>query len=226
MIGDSSFRNFVSSAQRRLRRWAIGRGRSLEKLTVQQRRDLWPPAKRLQERHVRNCRLVENRRRMLELLPKGAVCAEVGIDQCRFSARIVETTAPTRLHLIDIAQTSIARARELFAREIASGQVETHLGDSSTLLRGFPDGYFNWIYIDGDHFYEGVRRDLEAARLKVAAGGLIALNDYVFFSSSDFCKYGVVEAVNEFCLEHDWEFVFFALNTRMYNDVVLRKIVT
>src|SRR5262245_34391706 len=200
MLAGRSARNLASGARNGLRRLVSRRVRPLEDLTMDERRRMWPKARALPERHLRNCRLLESRERMLELLPRGAICAEVGIDKCDFSAKILAATTPAMLHLADISERSIARAGERFAREIAAGRVETHLGDSSALVGALPDGSLDWIYIDGDHFYDGVRRDLEAARTKVAEGGLIAVNDYIYFSSSDFCKYGVVEAVNEFCV--------------------------
>ena len=67
------------------------------------------------------------------------------------------------------------------------------------------------------------KRDLAAAHRAVKPDGWIGLNDYVFFNSEDMNKYGVVEAVHEFCLEHDWEILGFGLAGRGQHDVLLRR---
>ena len=185
---------------------------------------MWPPAPALTARHLSRCVLLENRERMLEHMPRQAVCAELGILRGDFSATILRLTQPTRLHLIDIDDSAVKAATSRFSQEILNGTVRLHRGDSADTMMTMPEGYFDWVYIDGDHSHEGVRRDLESARLKLKADGIIALNDYIYFGPSDFVKYGVVEAVNEFCLKHDFELLFFALSGRMYNDVAIRRI--
>ncbi|MBD2578405.1 class I SAM-dependent methyltransferase [Oscillatoria sp. FACHB-1406] len=197
---------------------------SLEDLSAEERRSMWPGAKTLADEHICNCRLLENRYKMLEQMPKNGVCAEIGIMHCTFSEKILEVTQPKKLYLVDLDPDAIALAREKFAAEIESGQVEVYLGNSPEIIRSWEDNSLDWIYIDGDHSYGGAKRDLEASREKMKPEGLIALNDYIYFSTSDFGKYGVVEAVNEFCVQHGYELVYMALQERMYNDVVLRKI--
>jgi hypothetical protein len=197
--------------------------RSLEDYTMESRRRMWPPALPLETRHLRNCRVLAGRDEILALLPTQSQCAEIGIWQCAFSEKILQTTAPSKLHLVDISPASCNVAQRRFANEIAAGRVFVHCGDSSPILFSFPQGYFDWIYIDGDHSYAGAKKDLEASRTRVRSGGTIVLNDYIFFSPSDFRKYGVVEAVNEFCVNHDWEIVYFALHPRMYCDIALRQ---
>lgn len=55
----------------------------------------------------------------------------------------------------------------------------------------------DWIYIDGDHSYEGCLRDLENALQVVKPGGLILGDDYGW-PNSKWSKPGVTKAVNEF----------------------------
>ncbi|NBC02236.1 MAG: hypothetical protein GVY20_00880 [Bacteroidetes bacterium] len=188
------------------------------------RREVWPFTKKLKTKHIKNCSLVEDRIKMLEKIPKGGVCAEVGILKGDYSRYILDIVKPQKLHLIDIDSKSIKIARKRFEDEIEQNLVEVHREDSSTFLSSVPDATFDWIYIDGDHSYEGVKRDLEAAHSKIKPDGLISLNDYIFFGSSDLTKYGIIEATNEFCIEYDYELVHFALHGRMYNDVTIRRI--
>jgi predicted O-methyltransferase YrrM len=42
----------------------------------------------------------------------------------------------------------------------------------------FPNGYFDFIYIDADHSYNGVREDIKVWTPLVKEGGLIGGHDY------------------------------------------------
>lgn len=188
------------------------------------RRKIWPFAEKLTSRHIKNCKVIENRIKMLEEIPGGGVCAEVGVLKGDFSQHILDKVNPRKLHLVDVDRAAIDTVKQRFKNRIRDEVVEVHYQDSSAWLLAMPDETFDWIYIDGDHSYEGVKKDLEAAHQKIKPEGLISLNDYIFFGSTDLAKYGVIEAVNEFCIMYGYELIHLALHGRMYNDVTIRRI--
>jgi len=181
--------------------------------------DVAPPP--LTDRHLQNSRLVPSRNHILPLMPKGGVCAEVGTQTGGFAKLILSVVQPSKLHIYDIDYTPFDHA--YFEPFVAQGTVELHRGDSSTLLSQLPDRSFDFIYIDGDHSYEGVAKDLAQAARKIKNDGWIVCNDYTIYSPLEKIKYGVYRAVNELCLEHDFEILYLGLHVWGYHDVALRK---
>ena len=168
---------------------------------------------------VRDCRLLADRYAILDQLPKGGVVAEIGVDKGDFSRRILEQTTPAHLHLFDIEMERLNPAN--VADALGQGRVSLHAGDSAALMAAMPDAHFDWIYVDGDHRYEGVVRDIAASLPKLKPGGLFVFNDYTVWSPATMMHCGVMRAVNEFCLEHGWGLKMMCLNELMYNDVVV-----
>ena len=85
-----------------------------------------------------------------------------------------------------------------FAKEIQSGRVVMHRMLSHEAAVLFPDGHFDWAYIDASHFYEDVKRDLEAFFPKLRQGGYGAGDDY---DRRGIWDHGVTRAVDEFRLD-------------------------
>ena len=50
-------------------------------------------------------------------------------------------------------------------------------GFSADILDTYPDGYFDWVYIDGNHMYDFVLEDILISAEKVRSGGVIAGDD-------------------------------------------------
>lgn len=65
----------------------------------------------------------------------------------------------------------------------------------------FPDEYFDFIYIDADHTYEGCRADIESWYPKVKKGKFLCGDDYVRTQDPVGIKYEVKRAVNNFAQE-------------------------
>jgi len=200
----------------------------------------YPP---LPDALLRNSRVVPDRWASLPAWPKQGVIAEIGVGLGGFSEAILQTCQPRKFLAIDrfdlheletlwgkppaehfAGRTHGEFYRDRFAAEIAAGRVEVIEGDSGPVISALADESVDVFYVDADHTYEGVRRDLEAILPKVKPAGWIVMNDYIpaetGFSNE---PYGVIQATNEFMVAHGWEMVHFALAAVMYCDVALRR---
>jgi hypothetical protein len=180
-----------------------------------------PTPPMLEDRHLANCQLVASRTSIIRRVPKLGRVAELGVLAGDFSQVLLAECAPRELHLIDLDLHSCA-IQQRFAAEVRKGMIMLHEGDSSQTLMTFADHSFDLIYIDADHTYEGVCKDLQVAKQKIRPEGLLILNDYTYWSPVECMPYGVMRAVNEFCLREDWEIAYFSLDPYMYCDAAIR----
>jgi len=173
--------------------------------------------KRLRDR---NC---DSRLVLLKMMPKSAVCAEIGVWKGTFSRQIREFTSPKELHLIDPWEFQGVYPERMYGGKVDKNQadmdqiyqyvkdefkkytnVTIHRGFSDKILHDFEDDYFDWLYIDGNHYYEFVLKDLQMTFLKVKKGGLIARDDYTWGEKEGFpVKRAVQDFVSEKKLENN-----------------------
>jgi ubiquinone/menaquinone biosynthesis C-methylase UbiE len=155
---------------------------------------------------------------LLELMPKNSISAEVGVWKGEFSKKILKIVQPKELHLIDPwkfeseqiyknawygrkigSQNAIDQIYDFvtkqFCQEVENNRVFIHRNLSTNTGNSFSDNYFDWVYIDGNHLYEFVKKDLELFYRKVKKGGYICGDDY---EEGGWWKGGVKKAVDEF----------------------------
>lgn len=176
------------------------------------------PAPALERRHLDGCLVLPDFETMVRELPKGAIVAELGSFHGDSARTILEDAEPRELHLIDRDFSKLRRD------SLRDDVVRFHEGDSASTLGTFPDEHFDWIYIDADHSYAGVKRDLEEAKRKVKRDGLLIFDDYVFFSPTELLPYGVVHAVHELCIDDGWAFRYFVLAGRGFCQVAVSRL--
>jgi hypothetical protein len=181
----------------------------------------------------------DGREWLLEMMPKHSVCAEIGVFWGEFSRLILKKVEPKLLHLIDPWQyqpdPSLTKAlyggvsgsqkrmdeihhsvvRHLGRRE----NVVIHRAPSLIAVNQFPDNYFDFIYVDGDHSYEGATADLEQYRSKVKPGGFLAGDDYAR-NPNGWMKDSVTRAVDDIIAYGLYEEVELCPQTHQF---ILRK---
>ena len=176
-----------------------------------------PPAPQIPQAQLNGCQLLCNRYEMLRRLPQAGIIAEIGTYRGSFARIMLDTMAPTRLHLADIT-FSLCRADVL-----ADPRVERHEGTSLAFLNSRADASFDMIYVDADHGYDAVRADAAAAAPKVKPGGFLVFNDFARIIRPGFGVLGVHQAVCEFAVASGWPVAFFCLEGEALYDIALRR---
>lgn len=182
---------------------------------------------------IQRLRVVPDRVALLEMMPKNGVVAEVGVAEGNFSAAILQICKPKVLHLVDLWSSDLKQVnynecaytgvKTRFSREIESGQIVLHRGFSWDVLETFPNALFDWVYIDASHAYESVKWDLNSAHPKVKPSGFIAGHDYTLWGDN-LSRWGVVEAVNEFCNERKYEMAYLTHESKKKHSYAIRAI--
>ncbi|MDB2689114.1 class I SAM-dependent methyltransferase [Luminiphilus sp.] len=160
--------------------------------------------------------MMASRTLLLDALPKFGVVGEIGVWKGEFSKKILDIAQAERLHLFDM-DFSICMPEVM-----ADARVTCHQGDSSTLLSDWRYGLFDWIYVDGDHSYEGIRKDIEAAAPLIREGGYLVFNDYAHITPLGLGSFGVHRAVTEFAQRHKWKLIFLAWQRNGLYDVAIQ----
>jgi len=162
---------------------------------------------------------------LLEILPKDSIGAEIGVHMGDFSARILKIVKPSKLHLIDPwkyensetystalyggkakggGQSELDARYEVVLRRFKSQidlkKLEVHRGTSEGEGESFANEYFDWVYIDGNHLYEFIKKDLELYFKKLKVGGYLTGDDY---TEGGWWKGGVKKAVDEFVTSYN-----------------------
>lgn len=158
----------------------------------------------------------KNRNELIASLGHKQRVCEIGVFKGDFSEILHQKLSPSELHLIDlfdgitcsgdkdgndIVYTDMSLEYQfLINKYIDDDSVYLHKGKSQEALARFDDEYFDLIYIDGDHSFQGVKQDLEISMRKTKTNGLICGHDY---SKEKFPE--VVSAVDEFCRDYNLE---------------------
>ena len=189
------------------------------------------PIVELQDKHIENARIISNRKKLISLFPKNSIVCELGVDRGSFSKKIMEINNPNELHLVDIWDTNRYNddkrqlVEKTFSTQIKSGIITIHNNYSIIAVTQFEDNYFDWIYIDTNHSYVTTAEELLLYSKKVKPGGIISGHDYVVGNWNGMVRYGVMEAVHEFCVLYNWEIIYITMELEDNPSFAIRQMI-
>jgi len=148
------------------------------------------------------------------------VLLEIGVFRGDFLASIIQHCSIQSIEAVDLFEGETCSGDsdgnnvtyynvgqsflELSEKYKESSIVKLYASDSCTYLEKQPSQKYDIIYLDGDHSYEGVKKDLRSAYLKIKDGGYLMGHDYEMNKekAKNHYEFGVKQAVDEFCQQY------------------------
>jgi len=153
---------------------------------------------------------------LLDSLPKGGICCELGVFRGDFSQEILQRVKPKQLYLVDLWEGQMCSGDrngegvhwiylptellKLKARLQYSPEATIVQQDSVRFLRGLEEETLDWVYIDSSHNYDHTLEELSASLQCVKRGGFIMGHDY-------HPQFGVFAAVDRFVTHYGYELI-------------------
>ena len=152
---------------------------------------------------------------------------EIGVASGSHAVSLIQRLNPSTFHGVDVKVRQVSdQSKAIFTNHGNKGNiVRLYQKDSVQFLEDQlqSNQRYDVIYIDANHWYEFVYKELELSSRLVDVGGHIVFNDYLnwFIGSMEPC--GVVKAVNDFLDKNEnWKVEYFAINDR---DICIRRVV-
>lgn len=192
--------------------------------------DTTMPKHELDQIHIAQTKLIKDRTELLKYIPQDGIAAEVGVNKGEFSELILTLCKPKILHLVDAWSNSNYPSalgdlvEQKFKDQIKDKKVEINKGFSTEVLPKFPDEYFDFVYIDTDHSYQVTKEELKICNRIVKQDGIIAGHDFTIGYWNQRVRYGVVEAVHEFCVLYNWQMIYLTHEVNRHLSFALKRL--
>jgi hypothetical protein len=157
---------------------------------------------------------------LVKFLPENPIGVEVGVREGNYSRALLSNHQDMHLYCVDVwgkfqdgkktryldsgenKKFGDAKAGMLQLRDVAEklskfgGRVNILQLPSTEAAKVFDKDSLDFVYIDADHTYQGVKEDIQSWWPLVKEGGILCGHDYGY--NKDHTNFGVKEAVDEF----------------------------
>lgn len=142
---------------------------------------------------------------------------EIGVQRAYFSSKLLSSGVFKKLFLVDLWEDHEGYDEKFHDHssnylecvkvmsQFPEDKYEVMKMESTKASEVFPVGSLDFVYLDANHSYEGVKNDIAAWYPKLKKGGILCGDDYHLYPTFQFSpdiEFGVTKAVDEFAIKH------------------------